>query len=71
MQSLQCVFPKGGHFALKQLSSAGYDIIGLDWTVAPEEGRAKVGPGITVQGNMDPCALYGPPVSHSRFIEIS
>ena len=56
---------------MKQLSSAGYDIIGLDWTVAPEEGRAKVGPGITVQGNMDPCALYGPPVSHSRFIEIS
>ncbi|KAI9562270.1 uroporphyrinogen decarboxylase [Daphnia sinensis] len=54
-----CIFPKGGHFSLEQLSSAGYDIIGLDWTIKPEEGRQKVGPNITVQGNMDPCALYG------------
>lgn len=55
-----CIFPKGGHFSLEQLSTAGYDIIGLDWTIKPEEGRQKVGSNITVQGNMDPCALYGP-----------
>ncbi|XP_046441707.1 uroporphyrinogen decarboxylase-like [Daphnia pulex] len=55
-----CIFPKGGHFSLEQLSTAGYDIIGLDWTIKPDEGRQKVGSNITVQGNMDPCALYGP-----------
>lgn len=44
---------------MEELSSAGYDIVGLDWTIKPEEGRQKVGPNITVQGNMDPCALYG------------
>jgi len=55
-----CVFPKGGHFALEKLSQSGYDIIGIDWTVSPEDARAKVGPNITVQGNMDPCALYAP-----------
>ncbi len=59
---LQCIFPKGGHFSLEQLSTAGYDIIGLDWTIKPDEGRQKVGSNITVQGNMDPCALYGPKV---------
>jgi len=54
-----CVFPKGGHFALESLKTAGYDIVGLDWTIKPEDARAKVGADITVQGNMDPCALYG------------
>jgi len=53
------VFPKGGHFALESLKTAGYDIVGLDWTIKPEDARAKVGADITVQGNMDPCALYG------------
>ena len=53
------MFPKGGHFALESLKTAGYDIVGLDWTIKPEDGRAKVGADITVQGNMDPCALYG------------
>ena len=48
---------------MEQLSQSGYDIIGIDWTVSPEDARAKVGPNITVQGNMDPCALYAPKVS--------
>jgi uroporphyrinogen decarboxylase len=65
---LQCIFPKGGHFSLEQLSTAGYDIIGLDWTIKPDEGRQKVGSNITVQGNMDPCALYGPKVKRYRLI---
>jgi len=55
-----CVFPKGGHFALEQVSTAGYDIVGIDWTVSPEEARRRVGPNVTVQGNLDPCALYAP-----------
>ena len=44
---------------MESLKTAGYDIVGLDWTIKPEDGRAKVGSDITVQGNMDPCALYG------------
>ena len=41
---------------------AGYDIVGIDWTVSPEEARRRVGPNVTVQGNLDPCALYAPKV---------
>lgn len=36
----------------------GYDVIGLDWTVDPVEARTRLGPDVTLQGNMDPCALY-------------
>lgn len=54
----QIVFPKGGHYALKDLSATDYDVIGIDWTVNPTEARKIVGDGITLQGNLDPCALY-------------
>ena len=52
------MFPKGGHYALKDLSATEYDVIGIDWTVNPTEARKIVGDGITLQGNLDPCALY-------------
>jgi uroporphyrinogen decarboxylase len=54
----EIVFAKGGHFALKSLSDIGYDVVGLDWTVDPVKARAILGDKITLQGNMDPCALY-------------
>ena len=54
------VFAKGGHYALASLGRSGYDTVGLDWTVAPALAREVVGPGVTLQGNMDPCALYAP-----------
>ena len=56
---------------MEQLSGAGYDIIGIDWTVNPEEARTKVGSSITVQGNMDPCALYAPKVSKYFFFNLA
>merc|ERR1719187_1245187 len=52
------VFPKGGHFALKDLSSTDYDVISVDWTVNPKLARELVGPNKTLQGSLDPCALY-------------
>ncbi|TRY73211.1 hypothetical protein TCAL_02548 [Tigriopus californicus] len=54
------VFAKGAHFALEQLARTGYDVIGLDWTMNPESSRARVGNNVTLQGNLDPCALYAP-----------
>lgn len=54
------VFAKGGHYALKELSTYGYEVVGLDWTIDPIEARKIVGSNVTLQGNLDPCALYGP-----------
>lgn len=54
------VFAKGAHYALKELSESSYEVVGLDWTMVPEEARKCVGDSVTLQGNLDPCALYSP-----------
>lgn len=41
-----------------------YEVIGLDWTVDPTEARKQLGPNITLQGNMDPCAMYSSQVGY-------
>lgn len=52
------MFPKGGHYALKDLAALKYEVIGIDWTVDPVMARELVGPTKVLQGNLDPCALY-------------
>lgn len=54
------VFAKGGHYALESLGKSGYETVGLDWTIDPALARVKVGDNVTLQGNLDPCALYAP-----------
>uniref|UniRef100_A0A4W3I9E7 Uroporphyrinogen decarboxylase n=1 Tax=Callorhinchus milii TaxID=7868 RepID=A0A4W3I9E7_CALMI len=54
------VFAKDGHYALEDLSESGYEVVGLDWTIQPKVAREKLGKNVTLQGNMDPCALYAP-----------
>jgi len=53
-------FPKGATMnSLKILAKdQSYEVIGLDWTVDPIEARKQLGYNITLQGNMDPCAMY-------------
>lgn len=33
-------------------------MVGVDWTVSPEQARRQSGGEVTLQGNLDPCALY-------------
>jgi uroporphyrinogen decarboxylase len=53
------VFAKGAHFGLRDFSELPCQTIGLDWNMDPKEVRKIVGPDKTLQGNLDPCALYG------------
>ena len=55
------VIAKGAHFALEKLAQAGYDVVGLDWTIDPMLAREKSRSLVCLQGNMDPCALYASP----------
>lgn len=55
------IFAKGGGHSLAEQAKLGYAVIGLDWTVDPEEARKQVGPNITLQGNLDPQDLYKTP----------
>lgn len=52
------VFAKDAHYALEDISQSGYEVVGLDWTIQPKVARERTGNKVTLQGNMDPCALY-------------
>lgn len=55
---------------LERMPKSGVDIISLDWTVDMAEARAKLG-NIAVQGNLDPCVLFGPqPYIRDRILEV-
>lgn len=52
------VFAKGAFFARQDLNSVNCQVVGLDWNMEIEESR-KLLPDKVLQGNLDPCALYG------------
>ncbi|GAB4125010.1 MAG: uroporphyrinogen decarboxylase [Raineya sp.] len=52
------IFAKGAFFARAQMNSLPCEVVGLDWNMPIEESR-KLLPNKTLQGNLDPCALYG------------
>ncbi|MCB0302206.1 MAG: uroporphyrinogen decarboxylase [Calditrichaeota bacterium] len=54
-------FAKGGMTWLSQLQESGADVLGLDWTINPQTARRLAGDQVTLQGNLDPTALYAPP----------
>ena len=52
------LFAKGAFFARRELNLLSCDVVGLDWNMDIGESRALI-PNKTLQGNMDPCVLYG------------
>jgi uroporphyrinogen decarboxylase len=46
---------------LEEMRTDGASVIGLDWRVPLDEGWARVGHDLAVQGNLDPAALFAPP----------
>jgi uroporphyrinogen decarboxylase len=48
-----------GHL-LEAIAATGPDAIGLDWRTPLGEARRRLGPGMPLQGNLDPSALLAP-----------
>lgn len=66
------VFAKGANQSLDLLCDAGYDVIGLDWTISPASAREivkKSGRKITLQGNLDPSLLYADHITLTREVQ--
>lgn len=51
------------HFAtpsagvLEQVRNSGAEVVGVDWRLRMGDARARLGPGVAVQGNLDPGVL--------------
>lgn len=55
------LFTKNGGQSIVAIAKTGCDAIGLDWTASLQEARVLVGEKVTLQGNLDPAALYASP----------
>lgn len=53
-------FGTGTATLLPDMQAAGGTVVGLDWRVPLDEGRALLGDSVAVQGNLDPVALFYP-----------
>lgn len=53
------VFAKGAYFAREAIGQLNCEVVGLDWNMDITESRKLIGDNKTLQGNLDPCALYG------------
>lgn len=52
------VFAKGAFFARREMNSLACNVIGLDWNMEIGESKKLLADKV-LQGNLDPCALYG------------
>ncbi len=45
---------------LEEIKTCGADVIGIDWRINIDEAVKRLGNNFSVQGNLDPCALFLP-----------
>jgi uroporphyrinogen decarboxylase len=42
------------------MAGVGAEVVGVDWRTPLDRARARLGPGIAVQGNLDPTVCLAP-----------
>jgi uroporphyrinogen decarboxylase len=65
------VFAKDAHYGLQDLATSGlFDVISLDWTIpsASIDLLRNENSTLTLQGNLDPCALYSSKENLEKFV---
>ncbi|HYK87144.1 MAG TPA: uroporphyrinogen decarboxylase [Acidobacteriota bacterium] len=64
-------FGTGTGDLLPLMREAGGDVMGADWRISLDTAWQRIGPGVGIQGNLDPVALMAPwPVLQKRAKEI-
>lgn len=54
------LFARGVHACWPELARSGADVLGVDWTTPLDVVRRETEDRVVIQGNLDPCALFGP-----------
>lgn len=62
------LFSKGAYTSLESIADLNCNTIGLDWNMNIQQMRSYIGEERTLQGNLDPCALYA---SHKEIENIT
>jgi len=57
------LYMNGAGGVLEELADSGADVVGIDWRIDLDKAIARVGDKVALQGNMEPCRLYGSPES--------
>ncbi len=42
------------------MAGAGTEVVGVDWRVPLDVAAQRVGPGVALQGNLDPATVFAP-----------
>jgi len=63
------LFVHDGAHLVDAMLEAGADVISLDWRVDLADAARRTGARASVQGNLDPCALWAPPEQIAGWVE--
>ena len=64
-------FGVGSGEVLKEMHEVGADVVGVDWRIPLDVASARLGGGVTVQGNIDPALLAAPwPVLEAHVLDV-
>jgi uroporphyrinogen decarboxylase len=62
------LFSKGAITSVNAIAALDCNTVGLDWNMDIDKIRVEIGESRTLQGNLDPCALYA---SHEEIVSIT